>query len=154
MSRRSARSACSLPLRAANAVSHTASGRGGWFAVEVRWQGPVVRVVVADQGAPTGPWVSDDPAGEHGRGLLVVQGLSARSSVCGDQRGRLVWAEIPWTSDGEPDQRPPGGAPGSGGPPGRGSAAAAPRGGERVQALRSAMAAPAKHVPGDVCVWE
>jgi hypothetical protein len=81
---------------ASNAVVHTASGRGGWFAVEVTWSGPVVRVAVADGGARTGPRMAADPTGEHGRGLVVVVALSARTGVCGGPGGRLVWAEIPW----------------------------------------------------------
>src|SRR6266498_189623 len=40
------------------------------------------------------------PRGEHGRGLLIVRSLSCRLGVCGDERGRLVWAEVPWTGDG------------------------------------------------------
>ena len=80
----------------ANAVRHTATGRGGWFAVEVTWHRPAVRVAVADCGAPGGPRMIDEPAGEHGRGLLVVHGLSVRTGVCGDHRGRLVWADVPW----------------------------------------------------------
>ena len=79
-----------------NALVHTASGHGGWFAVQITWHPAVVRVAVADCGAPGGPRWAGDPAGEHGRGLLVVQGLSARTGVCGDLRGRLVWADIPW----------------------------------------------------------
>jgi hypothetical protein len=42
--------------------------------------------------------VINDPAGEHGRGLLLVQGLSVRTGVCGDHRGRLVWADISWNT--------------------------------------------------------
>src|SRR6266536_6236893 len=40
------------------------------------------------------------PRGEHGRGLLIVRSLSCRLGVCGDERGRLVWAEVAWTGDG------------------------------------------------------
>jgi hypothetical protein len=36
------------------------------------------------------------PAGERGRGLLVVARLTDRTGVRGDQRGRLVWVELPW----------------------------------------------------------
>lgn len=79
-----------------NALCHTASGRGGWFAVEVGWCKPVVRVVVADRGAPGEPRLIDDPAGEHGRGLRLVRALSAGTGFCGDEHGRLVWADIPW----------------------------------------------------------
>lgn len=84
---------------ATNTIRHTASGRGGWFAVEVTWLGPVVRVAVADSGGPSEPRVIEDPAAEHGRGLLLVRGLSERTGVCGDHRGRLVWADVRW--DGE-----------------------------------------------------
>jgi anti-sigma regulatory factor (Ser/Thr protein kinase) len=88
--------ACVVTELGTNAIRHTASGRGGWFVVEVAWYRPVVRVAVTDDGAAAGPRVIDDPAGEHGRGLLVVAGLSARTGVCGDHRGRLVWADVPW----------------------------------------------------------
>ena len=81
---------------ASNAIKHTASGQGGYFAVEITWHGLVARVAVADSGAPTAPQVIDDPAGEHGRGLLLVRELSVRTGVCGDHRGRLMWADIRW----------------------------------------------------------
>jgi serine/threonine-protein kinase RsbW len=81
-----------------NAIKHTASGRGGWFAVEITWHGPVVTVAVADNGAPAGPQVISDLDREHGRGLLLVQGLSVRTGVRGDRRGRLTWADVHWDS--------------------------------------------------------
>jgi histidine kinase-like protein len=92
--------ACVANELGTNAIVHTASGRGGWFAVEITWHRPVVRVAVADCGAPDGPQVVEDPAGEHGRGLVVVRGLSVRTGVCGDQRGRLVWADVAWDDAG------------------------------------------------------
>jgi anti-sigma regulatory factor (Ser/Thr protein kinase) len=79
-----------------NAVLHTATGRGGWFAVEVTWYGSVVRVAVADCGGPGQPQVYDHADGEHGRGLAVVRGLAVRLGFQGDHHGRLVWADIPW----------------------------------------------------------
>ena len=84
---------------ATNAVKFSSRGRGGSFTVEVTWHGSVVRVAVTDGGAPEGPRLIDDPLGDHGRGLLMVRALSARTGVCGDHRGRLVWAEISWTGD-------------------------------------------------------
>jgi anti-sigma regulatory factor (Ser/Thr protein kinase) len=81
-----------------NAISHTRSGHGGRFAVEVTWSGVVVRVAVADGGAETGPVEVDDPAGEHGRGLVVVRELSVRRGACGGRLGRLVWADVAWDS--------------------------------------------------------
>jgi Histidine kinase-like ATPase domain len=80
----------------ANAIQHTASGRGGRFAVEVAWHRSMVQVAVADWGGPAEPKVIDDPDGEHGRGLLLVRALSVRTGVAGDQRGRLVWSQLAW----------------------------------------------------------
>ena len=79
-----------------NAILHTASGRGGWFAVELTWDQSMVRVAVADHGGPAEPHMIEDPDGEHGRGLLLVHGLSTRTGVTGDEHGRIVWAEIAW----------------------------------------------------------
>jgi serine/threonine-protein kinase RsbW len=93
--------ACVATELGTNAVRHTASGRGGWFGVEITWYRQVVRVEVADGGAPGGPQVLDDPAADHGRGLLVVRGLSVRTGVYGDHRGRLVWADVPWGEAGD-----------------------------------------------------
>ncbi|HEY7432765.1 MAG TPA: ATP-binding protein [Streptosporangiaceae bacterium] len=81
---------------ASNAVKHTASGRGGTFAVALLSGGRMMRVAVADGGAESGPRMNENPAGEHGRGLLIVRGLAARTGASGDEHGRLVWAEIPW----------------------------------------------------------
>jgi anti-sigma regulatory factor (Ser/Thr protein kinase) len=89
---------------AVNSVRHTASGRGGKFTVEVTWLPGVVRVAVADGGAPGAPRVIEDPSGESGRGLLMVRGLSLRSGVCGDAGGRVAWADLAWDGprpDGE-----------------------------------------------------
>ena len=85
-----------------NALRHTAS-QGRWFAVEVTWHPPAVRVAVADCGGDSEPQVIDDPAAEHGRGLLLVRGLSLRTGVVGDHRGRLIWADIAWS---DPDSAP------------------------------------------------
>ena len=80
----------------ANAIRHTASGRGGWLIVEVAWHGSLVRVAVADGGGPTEPRATEEPAADHGRGLMLVRGLTSRMGVCGDHRGRLVWADVLW----------------------------------------------------------
>jgi len=82
-----------------NAVLHTASGQGGWFAVEITCHPLAVRVTVEDGGAPAGPRLIDDPQSNHGRGLQVIQGMSIRTGVDGDHRGRLVWADVPWGPD-------------------------------------------------------
>lgn len=90
---------------ATNAVKFTTSGRGGpggWFVIEVTWHAATVRVAVADGGAPEEPHLVEHPDDEHGRGLHIVQALASRFGVSGDRRGRLVWADLPWTADDPP----------------------------------------------------
>ncbi len=87
-----------------NAVRHTASGSGGQFAVEVTWSVQMARVAVYDGGAPDGPRVIEDPLGEDGRGLLMVNTLSVRSGVSGNAQGRVVWADMLWAGPGGPGQ--------------------------------------------------
>jgi hypothetical protein len=85
-----------------NAIRHTASGRGGLVMVEVTWCGAGLRVAVADDGAAEGPRLAAGPGGlgEGGRGLHLVRALAGSTGVCGDRRGRLVWADIAWSGAG------------------------------------------------------
>jgi serine/threonine-protein kinase RsbW len=83
-----------------NALEHTASGTpGGSFTVQVAWRQSMVYVAVTDGGSRGEPRVIEDPDAERGRGLLLVHGLSARTGWTGDERGRVVWAQIPWPDD-------------------------------------------------------
>ena len=92
-----------FPELCTNAVRHTVSGQGS-FAVEVTWTAQMARVAVFDSGAPDGPRVIEDPLREAGRGLLMVNTLSARRGVGGDARGRVVWADILWAGQSVPGQ--------------------------------------------------
>jgi anti-sigma regulatory factor (Ser/Thr protein kinase) len=83
----------------ANAVCHTASGRGGQFSVEIAWTGSVVSITVGDSGGPAEPRGVDDAESENGRGLRLARSLSLIVEVTGDQRGRFVRAVVPWTAD-------------------------------------------------------
>ena len=83
----------------ANAVCHTGSGRGGQFSVEVAWTGSAVSIVVGDSGGPAEPRVIDDLESENGRGLQLVRALSLTVGVTGDERGRFVRADVPWTAN-------------------------------------------------------
>jgi anti-sigma regulatory factor (Ser/Thr protein kinase) len=84
---------------ATNAVKFSRSGQGGCFAVEITWCEDAVRVAVADSGGPGTPHMIEDPVSDHGRGLVMVRALSLRTGFCGDHRGRLVWADVPWAGD-------------------------------------------------------
>ena len=95
-----------------NAIQHTASGDGGWFTVEVASLASVIRVAVTDEGAAVAPQLGHDPFtgdaldaevdydSDCGRGLLIVQALSAASGVCGNPSGRTVWAEVAAAAQG------------------------------------------------------
>jgi serine/threonine-protein kinase RsbW len=82
---------------ATNAIRHTASGRGGLFAVELSWTGMTIRLAVADGGAPAGPALRQhdpDALEEAGRGLDVVASLCDSYGAEGDHRGRVIWAQF------------------------------------------------------------
>jgi anti-sigma regulatory factor (Ser/Thr protein kinase) len=84
---------------AANAVTHSCSGRpGGTFAlrVEIVWGGHV-RIAVDDDG---GPWI-DGGSGVHcGRGLAIVTALAADWGIVTGAAGRTVWALFGWRAGG------------------------------------------------------
>jgi serine/threonine-protein kinase RsbW len=78
-----------------NAWEHTRSGeKHGTFSVRA-WLRPdeTVRLEVEDHGGPFvfGQLTTDD---EGGRGLSIVDFLTAEWGVTGDERGRTVWAEF------------------------------------------------------------
>ena len=91
---------------AANAVRHTATGRGGRFTVELSWrdQSGKVRISVTDDGAPDGPrWPTGPcPLGESGLGLYLVCAMASRTGEYGDSRSRQVWAEVLWDAGSPP----------------------------------------------------
>ncbi len=98
----------------ANAIVHTASGRGGMFIVEVdtRRDG-VARVAVTDEGAEAVPVAGAlDLMAEGGRGLAMVAACTSRWGFAEAYPGRTVWAEASWPvavpSPGQPrpDHRP------------------------------------------------
>jgi len=82
---------------AANAVVHTASGKGGTFTVVVQPGDRVVRVEVHDGGSEASPKVrSADELAGSGRGLGLVEGLATRWGHLGNRNGRVVWFEVEW----------------------------------------------------------
>ena len=111
--------ACEL---AANAVQHTASGEpGGAFTMDISWWRAsgspgsripdFIRLVVGDQGGDTRPRLIRDADGERNRGLMMVDGLSARWGITGSAPGRWIWADVPWTARGGLPLAAPGGEP-------------------------------------------
>lgn len=87
---------CATEL-ATNAIRHTASGRGGFFAIELSWAAMTIRLAVADGGALTSPVLRQhgpDTLEEAGRGLDVVASLCDSYGSEGDHRGRVVWAQF------------------------------------------------------------
>ncbi|MFS0696988.1 ATP-binding protein [Streptomyces nitrosporeus] len=77
-----------------NAVVHTASAQ---VVCELERSEGALRISVRDQGhQPGGPRISPSADDEHGRGLLLVDSLSAAwgSHDAGDASGRVVWARL------------------------------------------------------------
>ena len=91
---------------ATNAVAHTRSGQpGGLFTIDVTWTPGTARVVVGDQGSTEVPASAAAPADqvacqESGRGLLLVDALSASWGIAGDADARWLWADVPWQPQG------------------------------------------------------
>ncbi|HET7784007.1 MAG TPA: ATP-binding protein [Arthrobacter sp.] len=84
---------------ATNAIRHTSSGLpGGHFGVTLHTTSTLLILVVLDEGSPTTPHLrqaaNDD---QTGRGLHLVDTLTARWGVYGNQAGRTVWALLPLT---------------------------------------------------------
>ncbi|MGH3326948.1 MAG: ATP-binding protein [Streptomycetales bacterium] len=82
---------------AANALTHTASARGG-YTVAVCHTGPHrLRLLVSDLGARTAPMLgAPDADCEFGRGLHIVAALATRWGVSTHDGGRTVWVELAW----------------------------------------------------------
>jgi serine/threonine-protein kinase RsbW len=82
----------------ANAITHTASGRGGVFTVEVHLpRDGVARVAVTDDGSASVPAAtSAGPTAEGGRGLAIVAACTTRWGFAEAYPGRTVWAEATW----------------------------------------------------------
>ena len=82
----------------ANAIAHTASGRGGVFTVEVDCpRAGVARVAVTDDGGPSVPAAGRlDLMAEGGRGLAMVAACTTRWGFREAYPGRTVWAEAGW----------------------------------------------------------
>jgi serine/threonine-protein kinase RsbW len=82
----------------ANAIAHTASGRGGVFTVEVDCsRDGVARVAVTDDGGSSVPAAGAlDLMAEGGRGLAMVAACTSRWGFSEAYPGRTVWAEASW----------------------------------------------------------
>jgi anti-sigma regulatory factor (Ser/Thr protein kinase) len=88
----------------ANAITHTASGDGGVFIVEVACpRDGVARVAVTDEGSSSVPAAGSlgafgalDLAAEGGRGLAIVAAYTSRWGWADAYPGRTVWAEACW----------------------------------------------------------
>jgi serine/threonine-protein kinase RsbW len=82
----------------ANAITHTASGGGGSFIVEISCpRDGVARVAVTDEGGPSVPAAGPpDLMAEGGRGLALVAACTCRWGYADADPGRTVWAEASW----------------------------------------------------------
>lgn len=89
-----------------NAITHTASGRGGVFTVEIDLPcDGAARIAVTDDGGPSFPVLGSldpldpmavDPMAEGGRGLALVAACTSRWGYADARSGLTVWAEACW----------------------------------------------------------
>ncbi|MBW8481145.1 ATP-binding protein [Actinomadura parmotrematis] len=88
----------------ANAVEHTASGRGGKVTVLLAVDGGRLVAEVTDDGAGGArPAVRKEPLGEDGRGLRMIDALALGWGVRADGDRTTVWMRFP---AGPPVSRP------------------------------------------------
>jgi serine/threonine-protein kinase RsbW len=82
---------------ATNAIRHTRSGMaGGRFGVTLHAGNALLILAVHDEGGPSTPYVCQaENTDQSGRGLHLVESLTTRWGVHGDEGGRTVWALIP-----------------------------------------------------------
>ncbi|RFU40017.1 ATP-binding protein [Actinomadura logoneensis] len=85
---------------AGNAIRHTASGRGGKLTIALLRGADLVRVEVTDDGADgKRPRLRPAPEGESGRGLHIVQALTAAWGHRADGPRTIVWADVPLAAE-------------------------------------------------------
>ncbi|MEV0350517.1 ATP-binding protein [Nonomuraea sp. NPDC050680] len=84
---------------ATNAIRHTRSGLpGGRFGVTLHAGSTLLILAVLDEGGPATPHLHQaEDEDQNGRGLHLVETLTTRWGVHGDDAGRTVWALIPLT---------------------------------------------------------
>lgn len=83
-----------------NSIQHSQSGRdGGTITITLIAVPGGIRAEVIDEGGPTNPVLSRGQVGpavlaENGRGLQLVQMLSARWNYAHDEAGTVTWFEL------------------------------------------------------------
>ncbi|MEU5879235.1 ATP-binding protein [Spirillospora sp. NPDC047279] len=77
-----------------NSIRHTRSGDGGKVTIVLLEQHGILRPEVTDDGADGSPHMVDDPDGEGGRGLRIVDALADRWGYRESGRRTTVWAEF------------------------------------------------------------
>lgn len=85
---------------AANAITHTASGQGGKFVVNVYRGDTRLMVTVRDNGSDQAPAVqSRGEVAESGYGLGLVELMAHGWGHCGGPRSRVVWFTLEWKTN-------------------------------------------------------
>ncbi|MEV0617132.1 ATP-binding protein [Nonomuraea sp. NPDC050404] len=82
---------------ATNAIHHTRSGQsGGRFGVTLHAGTTQLILAVHDEGGPSTPHLRQaENTDQSGRGLHLVESLTTKWGIHGDEGGRTVWALIP-----------------------------------------------------------
>ncbi|MEU9887357.1 ATP-binding protein [Sphaerisporangium sp. NPDC051011] len=77
-----------------NSVTHSDSRDGGRVTLAVSECDGSIHVEVLDAGSEGEPQVRDDPYGDSGRGLFLVDAISERWGMYRDGAGRVVWFAV------------------------------------------------------------
>ncbi|MEU8267848.1 ATP-binding protein [Sphaerisporangium sp. NPDC049002] len=83
-----------------NSVTHSDSRGGGQVTLAVSDVDDTVHVEVVDSGSDSEPRVHDEPYGEGGRGLFLVDAISERWGIYRDGAGRVVWFALRFREPG------------------------------------------------------
>lgn len=90
-----------------NAIRHAHPLPGGQVRVSWSVRSGTVEIAVSDGGSPTRPHQLRQPVSAlGGRGLAIVEHVSRRWGVRGDDEEMTVWAVLPTTANGSVQRRP------------------------------------------------
>ncbi|MEO3809292.1 ATP-binding protein [Sphaerisporangium sp. B11E5] len=81
-----------------NGVVHSKSRDGGTVTVMIVDRVGHVHIEVTDEGGETAPEIRDNPLGEGGRGLLLVELIAHRWGFSRDWSWQSVWCEVRYGS--------------------------------------------------------
>ncbi|GII78216.1 hypothetical protein Sru01_31980 [Sphaerisporangium rufum] len=93
-----------------NSVIHSGSRDGGPVTLALSRVDGAVHVEVLDCGSEDGPRIRDDPHGEGGRGMILLDAIAETWGVHRDRGGSLLWFVVGVREEGSTPDKLGGGA--------------------------------------------